>query len=107
MGYAARGGEAVFFDEPDYRVQIRPVQKVGRLGRDEYLPAEPRVHPKFIRKLVQDVRVEMILRLLHRQHRMGLRVLQQHEVGEHFDCAVGYAVGGESVLKSAVSELQD
>ena len=49
----------------------------------------------------------MVLGSLHGQQRMGLRVVKQEQVGEHFDGPVGNVSAYEGPFKGSVLEAQD
>ena len=76
------------------------------MSRNKYLAAAPRIVAKFLRQFLEQFRVELVLRFLDRQQWERLRIMEQHQVGEHLDGAIGDIARDEGILKRAILETE-
>ena len=107
LGRAADGSEAILLDQPAYFVKLRPVEEIGRVGGYEHLAAALGVGAELLHQLPYQRGIELILRFLDRQQRVWVWVVEQDEVGKHLNRPVGYMVGDERILETAVLESEN
>ena len=72
------------------------------MGRHKHLATPPGIFVKLLNELPHQCGIELILRLLDRQQRVWIWIVEQDKVGEHFDSAVRYIASDERILKTAI-----
>ena len=76
------------------------------MRRYEHLSAPPSVVAELLRQLPKQSRIELVLRFLHSQEWVRFRVVEQNQIREHLDRAVGHVSREEGILEAAVLEPQ-
>jgi len=99
-------GVAGDLDEPEDFVELGRVQEVRRVRRDEDLSTSRCVGTELFGQVPQQRGVELVLGLLDAEQGVRRRVMQERQIGQHLDGAVGDVARQERILERAVLELQ-
>nr|VFK32613.1 MAG: hypothetical protein BECKMB1821G_GA0114241_11183 [Candidatus Kentron sp. MB]VFK35369.1 MAG: hypothetical protein BECKMB1821I_GA0114274_11144 [Candidatus Kentron sp. MB]VFK77249.1 MAG: hypothetical protein BECKMB1821H_GA0114242_11144 [Candidatus Kentron sp. MB] len=95
----------IFLDEAKDLIQFHRIQKIRRMGGDEHLTATISVTAKFLRQFSEQMGTELVFRLFHAQQRMRVRIIEQGQIGEHLDGAIGDITGQERVFEGVVLKI--
>src|SRR6218665_3480176 len=103
---AGDGREPLVLAQAVNLVEGQRIEEVRGVRGDEDLSTPLGVVAELLGQFRQQLRVKLVLGLLDSQQRIGLGVVEQHQIGKHLDGAVRDMAGDERVLEAAVLEAQ-